>query len=98
MKIANSFWLRSIAVLLAIAGLSSFAYAQVLYGSLTGNVIDPSDAAIPGVKVVALNVNTGVARNADTDARGAYIFTNLQLGTYKVTAEARGFKTQIVSD
>jgi len=95
---ATSSWLRCIAVLIAIAGLSSFAHAQVLYGSLTGNVTDPSDAAIPGVKVSALNVNTGITRNADTDARGAYIFTNLQLGTYKVTAEARGFKTLIISD
>ena len=30
--------------------------AQVLYGSLTGNVTDPINAAVPGAKVEALNV------------------------------------------
>ena len=43
-----------------------------------------------------MNVDTGVSRQADTDARGAYLFSNLQLGTYKVTMEAKGFQTTIV--
>src|SRR5258708_32634699 len=70
--------------------------AQVLYGSLTGNVTDPSSAAIPGAKVTALDVDTGVTRQSDTDARGVYLFSNLQLGTYKITVEAKGFQTMIV--
>jgi len=61
-------------------------------------VTDPSDAAIPGVKVTALNGNTGIARDTDTDSRGAYIFTNLQMGTYRVTAAVKGFQTLVVSD
>src|ERR1039457_867250 len=83
-------------LLLALACVSRLADAQVLYGSLTGNVSDPSSAAIPGVKVTALNVDTGVSRQAETDARGAYLFSNLQMGTYKATVEAKGFQTTIV--
>ncbi|HYW43443.1 MAG TPA: carboxypeptidase-like regulatory domain-containing protein [Bryobacteraceae bacterium] len=94
----TSSWIRCVAALLALAGAGSFARAQVLYGSLTGNVTDPSDAAIPGVKVTALNGNTGIARDTDTDSRGAYIFTNLQMGTYRVTAAVKGFQTLVVSD
>ncbi|MBZ5577232.1 MAG: TonB-dependent receptor [Acidobacteriia bacterium] len=86
------------AALLVFAGAGSVAHAQVLYGSLTGNVIDPADAAIPGAKVQAVNVNTGVTRQDETDARGAFLFNNLQLGTYKVTVEAKGFQTTVVSD
>jgi hypothetical protein len=93
----TSFWFRRIAALLVLSGSLSVAHAQVLYGSLTGNVTDPSDAAVPGVKVIAVNVNTGISRDTTTDPRGAYIFTNVQLGTYKVTAEAKGFQTQVVS-
>jgi hypothetical protein len=70
--------------------------AQVLYGSLTGNVTDPSSAAVPAVKVQLVNTETGVSRQTETDARGAYLFNNLQLGTYKVTVEAKGFQTSIV--
>jgi hypothetical protein len=88
--------LRFATLLIALACASPSLDAQVLYGSLTGNVTDPSSAAIPGVKVTALNVDTGVTRQAETDARGAYLFSNLQMGTYKVTSEAKGFQTTIV--
>jgi Carboxypeptidase regulatory-like domain/TonB dependent receptor len=83
-------------LLLALACASRMVDAQVLYGSLTGNVADPSSAAVPGAKVTALSVDTGVTRQTDTDARGAYLFSNLQLGTYKITVEAKGFQTTIV--
>jgi hypothetical protein len=96
MKLRTLLMFRCAAVLLALACASRIADAQVLYGSLTGNVTDPSSAAVPGAKVTALNVDTGVTRQADTDARGAYLFNNLQLGTYRITIEAKGFQTTIV--
>jgi hypothetical protein len=70
--------------------------AQVLYGSLTGNVTDPSSAAIPAAKVQVVNNETGMTRQAETDSRGAYLFSNLPFGSYKVTVDAKGFKTSIV--
>ncbi len=90
--------IRFAAVLLAALLAAGVANAQVLYGSLTGNVTDPSDAAVPGVKVTAHNVNTGIERDTTTDTRGAYVLNNIQLGTYRVTAETKGFQTQVVSD
>ncbi|MBI3472477.1 MAG: carboxypeptidase regulatory-like domain-containing protein, partial [Candidatus Solibacter usitatus] len=69
--------------------------AQVLYGSLTGNVTDPSAAAIPGVKVEALNSGTGVSRTASTDGAGSYLFNDLQPGVYKVTFTAASFRTLV---
>src|SRR6266404_9631197 len=67
------------------------AYGQVLYGSLTGTVEDSSGAAVTGAKVVALNVNTGVAQSATTDASGIYRFTPLLPGAYKITISAPNF-------
>ncbi len=81
--------------LLALAATCSVVSAQVLYGSLTGNVTDPANAAIPGAKVEALNVNTGVSGQVNTDVRGVYLFNNLQTGTYKVTVTSTGFQTTI---
>src|SRR5215813_7288058 len=69
--------------------------AQVLYGSLTGDVTDPSGAVVSGAKVEALNTQTGVAQAATTDANGVYRFQNLQPGTYKVTISASGFATAV---
>jgi hypothetical protein len=96
MRNARSVSTRCLAALLVLLGVGSVGHAQVLYGSLTGNVTDPSSAAIPGVKVTALNADTGISRQSDSDARGAFLFSNLQLGTYKVTVEAKGFQTMIV--
>src|SRR5262245_22455294 len=66
--------------------------AQVLYGSLTGNVTDPSGAAVAGAKIEALNTATGVSTSVVTDGRGAYLFSNLQAGVYKVTVTSQTFK------
>ena len=81
-----------LAVLVGILLLSSTAQAQVLYGSLTGNVTDPSGAAVPGATVEALNVSTGVTRQTTSDERGVYLFTLLLPGAYKVTISASGFR------
>jgi Carboxypeptidase regulatory-like domain/TonB dependent receptor len=69
--------------------------AQVLYGSLTGNVTDPTGAAVAGTKVEALNIGTGVSTSLVTDERGAYTFNSLQAGIYKVTITAQTFKTLV---
>src|SRR5215469_16092718 len=68
---------------------------QVLYGSLTGNVTDPSGAAIPQASVEARSVGTGVARATVTDSRGVYTFNDVAQGTYKVSVAANGFQTMI---
>jgi len=69
--------------------------AQVLYGSLTGNVTDPSGAALPKATVEARNIGTGVTQSAITDAAGDYRFNALQPGTYKVSISASGFATTV---
>jgi hypothetical protein len=75
--------------------LASSASAQVLYGSLTGNVTDPSNAAVPNVRVEALNTRTGISRAATTDESGSYAFNDLQAGLYKITYSAPSFRTLI---
>ncbi|MDR3675771.1 MAG: carboxypeptidase regulatory-like domain-containing protein [Acidobacteriota bacterium] len=79
--------------LILILSLRSPLQAQVLYGSLTGNVIDLSNAPIPGAKVEAVNVGTGFATEGITDVRGLYLLSNLQPGIYRVTISAGGFAT-----
>src|SRR5215510_2785394 len=68
------------------------AGAQVLYGSLTGNVTDQTGAVVTGAKVDAQNIATGVSTTVNADERGAYLFSNLQSGVYKLTITAQGFK------
>src|ERR1035438_5424221 len=56
-----------------------------------GVISDSTGAVIPGVKVVALNVATGINYSAHSNAAGVYFITNLPQGTYKIAAEKEGF-------
>jgi hypothetical protein len=76
-------------VLLTIPGA---ALAQILYGSLTGNVTDPAGAAVPGAKVVVLNTSTGLSKETATNENGVYLFSDLQPGSYKITIESTSFQ------
>jgi hypothetical protein len=85
---------RLVVLVLVAAGATRPAAAQVLYGSLAGNVTDSTGGAVVGATVRALNVGTNVARAATTDTRGAYLFSDLLPGDYDVTIEAAGFSTR----
>jgi hypothetical protein len=87
----TQFTLWCAAALLSLAAGS--ANAQVLYGSLTGNVTDPSGAAIPSAKVEITNMGTGASQTSESDVRGAYVFHDLQTGSYRLTASSTGFQT-----
>src|SRR5450755_1405743 len=86
------------AVFLLAAFLCPLGHAQVLYGTLTGNVTDPSGALVPGAKIEALNTGTGSMRNAVSDEHGTYRFTDLQGGQYKVTVKAASFQTVVIDN
>ncbi|MBV9038754.1 MAG: carboxypeptidase regulatory-like domain-containing protein, partial [Acidobacteriaceae bacterium] len=74
----------------------SISNAQVLYGSLTGTVSDPSGAAVPGANVEALDVGTGVAQKTTTNNEGIYLFSNLQPGTYRITISSPAFSNTVL--
>lgn len=62
-------------------------------GAITGRVIDPSRAVIPGAKVTLKNLGTGATLTAVTGANGNYHFALLDPGNYTVAATASGFQT-----
>ena len=66
-------------------------HAQVLYGSLVGNVTDATGTAVPGAAVVLTNRATALVRRATSDHRGEYTFNVLQMGDYDATVSATGF-------
>lgn len=81
-----------IALLMAIM-LSATVNAQVLYGSITGNVTDSNGAAVAGATVTITHSGTGQSRNGITDAQGSYDFPTVQAGSYTIKVTKQGFKT-----
>jgi hypothetical protein len=78
---------------LAVVAGPPVARAQVLYGSIVGNVQDPTGAALPGATVVILHEATKLTRETTADATGSYTFTAVPSGTYSVTVTLEGFRT-----
>src|SRR5215472_4149397 len=92
--------LRAAAIVAVVFFASVFvppALAQLLFGSITGNVMVTSGAAVPGPEVIALDTQTGVSQTATTDSGGIYRISALLPSTYKVTINAKGFATQETS-
>ena len=87
-------WLL-LSMMLVVMATSQSTNAQVLYGSLTGNVTDPKGSSVPGAKVEVVNISTGDSKNVTTDERGGYTFNSLQVGVYKLTIALSSFKTLI---
>ena len=85
-----------LAILLTItSGPSSMA--QEYFGSIVGNITDPSGAGVPDTTLTATNVNTGITRTVKSDAGGAYRIGDLIPGSYTVKAEKAGFQTSDVA-
>ena len=69
--------------------------AQFDTGQIAGYVKDPSESIVTGASVTVRNENTGEQRQTTTNASGYYVFPNLVVGTYTLTAEQPGFKKSI---
>ncbi len=82
-------------VLSAILVAPTSSRAQVLYGSVTGNVTDSKGDAVPGAKVDVVETATGAMKSITTDDRGAYTINDLKAGVYKITISRSGFKTEL---
>lgn len=78
-------------VLLLAACLTAFSQTTIT-GSLKGIVVDPSEAAVAGARVTALQTETDSHSTVETDARGIYSFSRLSPGTYTLTVEKTGFQ------
>jgi hypothetical protein len=89
---------RLTAVSLVLAGIilgATPARAQVLYGSIVGNVKDPQGAVIPGATVTIVNKDTNLTRDTTTDAEGAFSVINVLPGPYDVKISLTGFREAV---
>jgi hypothetical protein len=71
------------------------SFAQELRGKITGRVVDPNKAAVPGASVKVTDVARNVTSSLTTNADGLFEAPYLLPGVYQVVVEASGFKKQI---
>ncbi|MGH9340544.1 MAG: TonB-dependent receptor domain-containing protein [Acidobacteriota bacterium] len=88
----KSWRIFGLALIMSVAVTATDTQAQVLYGSLTGNVADASGAAVPGADVSVVNPATNFTQAGVTDETGVYLIRNIPKGTYTLKVTLPGFK------
>ncbi|HEY3381094.1 MAG TPA: carboxypeptidase regulatory-like domain-containing protein [Vicinamibacterales bacterium] len=68
------------------------AVAQETTGTIVGTVTDESGAVVPGVAVVAKNINTGRTTEVVSTSTGIYRIPLLPPGVYDLTFQLSGFQ------
>jgi hypothetical protein len=63
--------------------------------SISGTVLNPNGAAVPGAQVALADQNGAEQRVVLADDQGKFAFLNLPSSTFKITITAAGFKTFI---
>src|ERR1700751_5621062 len=84
-------------------GLVCFLFAALMVhaqgvgtsGAITGTITDASGAVLPRVTVNVIDTQTGLKRAAETNSIGQFRATGLPPATYDVSAELRGFATEL---
>jgi hypothetical protein len=88
---------RAFRIALFLLFLTAAGFAQSSFrGGMAGSVSDPTGAAIPGAKIVAANVATGLDYQSVSSDSGGYSIPDLPLGDYNVTVSFQGFQTKQV--
>jgi hypothetical protein len=87
-----------VSALFAVVFSHGLLAQSTLNQQISGQVLDASGAALAAAGVSALDQDTGLVRQTKTNVTGNYVFPDLPVGKYRVTAEAPGFKKGVVSD
>jgi hypothetical protein len=95
--------LRSVAVsfsmLLALLLTVPSARSQGIdTGSISGSILDPAGAVVPGAKIVATNTATNQAIEVESNAAGYFTLRSVPPGKYKVTITTKNFRTVVLDD
>src|ERR1700687_2795129 len=86
---------RGLVVLSLCLICATLLSAQSTGGRILGRVADSSGAVLANVKVTATNEATGIARDTKTSGSGDYVFPEVPVGTYTLSFDLSGFKTNV---
>jgi hypothetical protein len=83
--------LRLLLVFITWFAAAPFLTAQMVGGSIGGDVADPSGATVDQAKILIRNVETGTVRSLVTANGGTFAAPSVPVGTYTVTVTSDGF-------
>ena len=88
--------------LLCLFVFASFLWSAAAWGQTTGTIrgtaTDQTGAVVPDVTVTVTLTGTDSTRTVSTDKDGAFDIPELAVGTYELSASAKGFKKYVEKD
>ncbi len=82
-------------LLFVLPAMSMVLYAQGYFGTVSGEITDPSQAVVPGARLTLIDQRKGYQFTTTSDNNGRYVFTSIPPGTYSVSAEIAGFEKSV---
>lgn len=74
-----------------LCGIPVSGIAQTPSGQLSGTVLDPSGAAVPGASIHLQRLGTNLRRDGKASGNGSYLFVGLPPATYSLSIDAAQF-------
>ncbi len=78
-------------LLFVVAVSAPYATAQMVGGTISGDVVDTAGAAVPGAQILIRNEETGSERKLTTAATGTFSAPSVAVGAYTVSVSRDGF-------
>src|SRR5579871_4698213 len=91
----NAFGVMALLLLVLFAVVPPAGWAQEATAAITGEVTDPTGAAIAGATVTARDVDRGTLWKTQTNAEGIYNLPRLPIASYEIRVEFSGFQTAV---
>ena len=92
-RFKNGFYTLVLAFFLCAA--QALLYSQGYFGTVSGEITDPSQAVVPGAQVTLVDQQKGYQFTATSDKNGRYLFTAIPPGLYTVSVEVTGFAKEV---
>ncbi len=78
--------------------LPALALSQTGLGTISGTVVDSSQAVVPNATIQVMQLSTNSARTTVTNAQGLFSFPSLVASKYTLTVNAAGFKERKIEN
>jgi len=90
-SVSRMYIVRAFGALCLLALFMLPCKAQTTLGSIFGTITDSSGAVVPNATITVTSVEQGTSRTVKTTSDGSYRVTQLEPGSYRVSATKQGF-------
>jgi hypothetical protein len=98
-RMTRVYWVVwAVVALLGGLALSGKVSGQTPTASIVGTVLDPQGLPVEGANVALTNQGTNYTYNTTTSSTGAFQFSSIDSGTYRVTVNTPSFRESVVAD